>query len=132
MAIVIGVLAIITNFFYKNVKDVNVDIDPITQYTTFNSYFSLSTLGNDFSSRIALITLICYLYNRLKPKQPDLTYWTLVYQLGNKLLPENVLKGLSVICENFGYNCSEFPTFGIEDKKIPAKIKEIFANWLPF
>ena len=40
MAIVIGVLAIITNFFYKNVKDVNVDIDPITQYTTFNSYFS--------------------------------------------------------------------------------------------
>lgn len=99
---------------------------------TFNSYFSLSTLGNDFSSRIALISLICYLYNRLKPKQPDLTYWTLVYQLGNKLLSENVLKGLSVICENFGYNCSEFPTFGIEDKKIPAKIKEIFANWLPF
>ena len=99
---------------------------------TFNSYFYLSTLGNDFSSRIALISLICYLYNRLKPKQPDLTYWTLVYQLGNKLLPENVLKGLSVICENFGYNCSEFPTFGIEDKKIPAKIKEIFANWLPF
>ena len=40
MAIVIGVMAIITTFFYKNIKDVNVDIDPITEYTTFNSYFS--------------------------------------------------------------------------------------------
>ena len=40
MAIVVGILATITTFFYKNVKDVNVDIDPITQFTTFNSYFT--------------------------------------------------------------------------------------------
>ncbi len=40
MAIVIGILAIITTFFYQNVRDANQDIDSITEYTTFNSYFS--------------------------------------------------------------------------------------------
>ena len=98
----------------------------------FSKYFSLSTLGTDFSSRLALISLICYLYSKLKPKCPDLTYWSLVYKLGNEFMPEDNLKGLSILCENFGTNCTEFPTFGIEDKKIPARIKEILACWLPF
>lgn len=40
MAVVIGILATVTTFFYKNVRDVNIDIDPMTQFTTFNSYFS--------------------------------------------------------------------------------------------
>lgn len=39
MAIVVGVLAIITTFFYKNTIDIK-DIDPITEYTTFNSFIS--------------------------------------------------------------------------------------------
>lgn len=40
MAVVIGVLAILTTFFFKNMKEVGIDLDPITEYTTFNSYFS--------------------------------------------------------------------------------------------
>lgn len=40
MAIVVGILATITTFFYKNVNDTKAEIDPITEYTTFNSYFS--------------------------------------------------------------------------------------------
>lgn len=40
MTIVIAVVAIITTFFYKNIREVRTDIDPITEYTTFNSYFS--------------------------------------------------------------------------------------------
>lgn len=39
MAIVVAMLAIITTFFYKNTKDLG-DIESITEYTTFNSYFS--------------------------------------------------------------------------------------------
>lgn len=39
MAIVIGVLAVITTFFYKNTIDIK-DIDPVTEYITFNSYFT--------------------------------------------------------------------------------------------
>lgn len=40
MSVVVGVLATVTTFFYKDIKDVNVDIDPITQFTTFNSFFA--------------------------------------------------------------------------------------------
>jgi len=40
MAIVVAVMAILTTFFYKNIKNVEMDIDPITEYTSFNSYFS--------------------------------------------------------------------------------------------
>lgn len=40
MAIVVGILSTVTTFFYKNVKDTNVDIDLLTEFTTFNSYFS--------------------------------------------------------------------------------------------
>lgn len=39
MTIVIGILATLSTFFYTNIPDMK-DIDPITQYTTFNNYFS--------------------------------------------------------------------------------------------
>ena len=40
MAIVVGVIAIISTFFYNNINDTNADINPITEYTKFNSFFS--------------------------------------------------------------------------------------------
>lgn len=40
LAIVIGVMAIISTFFYKNVSDDKFNVNPLTQYTAFNSYFS--------------------------------------------------------------------------------------------
>ena len=40
MVIVVAIIATISNFFYKNVQNINIDIDPITEFTTFNSYFS--------------------------------------------------------------------------------------------
>ena len=40
MAAVIGVVAIISTFFYSNMNDVNNTINPITEYTKFNTFFS--------------------------------------------------------------------------------------------
>ena len=98
----------------------------------YEEYFSIATLGKDFNDRLGLISLICYLYNKLKPKNPDLTYWYLLYKMGSKEVPDKYLIGLSIICENFSENCSEFPNFGIKDKDIPKRIKELLHNWLPF
>ena len=98
----------------------------------FDKYFSLSTLGTDFSNRIGLISMVCYLYSKLKPKNPDLTYYTLLYKIGNTEVDEKNLISLSIICENFGKNCKEFPDFGVKPKDMPKKIKEILHNWLPF
>lgn len=39
MTIVIALLTRLTMFFYSNTTDIS-DIDPITEYTTFNSHFS--------------------------------------------------------------------------------------------
>ena len=39
MALVVGILAIITTFFYKNTIDIK-DIDPITEYITFNTFIT--------------------------------------------------------------------------------------------
>lgn len=40
MAIVVGVMAIISTFFYSNMKSTKQDLDPITEYTKFTSFFS--------------------------------------------------------------------------------------------
>ncbi len=40
MAIVVGVVAIISTFFYSNMDNTTQDLDPITEYTKFNSFFS--------------------------------------------------------------------------------------------
>lgn len=40
MAVVIGVIAIISTFFYSNMNDISSTIDPMTEYTKFNSFFS--------------------------------------------------------------------------------------------
>ncbi len=38
--IVIGVIANITKFFYRNLEDSNENLDPILEYTSFNTFFS--------------------------------------------------------------------------------------------
>ena len=40
MLIVIGIIAVVSGAFFKSVKDANFYNDPLTEYTTFNSYFS--------------------------------------------------------------------------------------------
>ncbi len=40
MAIVVGVVAIISTFFYSNINDTTQNLDPIIEYTKFNSFFS--------------------------------------------------------------------------------------------
>lgn len=99
----------------------------------YKDKFSLHFFGNDINKKFALISLIGYLYFKLKPKKPDLTYWSLIWSIANKLdIPEDILKRVSIICEDFSYGCTSFPTFGIEDKDIPAKVKELLGEYLPF
>lgn len=101
----------------------------------YNRYFSLHYLGKDINNKFALISLTCYITEKLKEKKPDVTHWSVLYKINktsNNPVPEDLLKGLAVLCSDFGYGCSDFPTFGIEDKKIPAKIRELLETWTPF
>lgn len=100
----------------------------------YREYFSMAYLGKDFSNKLALISLICYITKTLQMKKPDVTYYQVVKKLGDGTIPDEYINRLAIICEDWSYGCDKetFPTFGLEDKQIPAKIKEILHNWLPF
>lgn len=98
----------------------------------YMSMFSLHWFGNDISNKFALISLICYLKYKLSAKKPDVTHYQIIMKCGGENLPEDVVKALAVICSDFGYGCTEFPLFGLKDKQIPNKIKELLQNYLPF
>lgn len=86
-----------------------------------------------FERKLILISLICYLYQKNKSKHPDLTYYSLIYKLSDKLgLSDNFIKGLAIVCEDFSYGCYEFPTFGLKGKDIISEIREILETYIPF
>lgn len=99
----------------------------------YNDYFSLGYLNNkDLSNKLALISLTCYLKYKLSLKKPDVTHYQILKKIIGDEIPEDFIKGIAVICSDFGYQCTKFPTFGLEDKQIPGKIKEILLDWIPF
>ena len=87
-----------------------------------------------FERKLILISLICYLYDKNKSKNPDLTYYSLIYKLSKNLgLSDDFIKGLAIVCEDFAYgNKGNFPTFGLEGKKILEEIISILKTWMPF
>lgn len=40
MLVVVGVLSIVGDFFFSNIKSVNKVVNPLTEYTKFNSFFT--------------------------------------------------------------------------------------------
>lgn len=106
----------------------------------YSEHFSLgylNTISDDkftsFEKRIILISLICYVVEKNKPKNPDMSPYYLLYKLNEKLnLPDEFIKGLAIVCEDFSYNEHNFPTFGFEGKQILDKIVSILRTYVPF
>lgn len=98
----------------------------------YNRYYSLGYLNTDINTKFALISLVGYLVHKLKQKKPDITVYQVIKKIIGEELPEDFIKGISVVIEDFSYRCNNFPTFGIEGKNIPLKIKEILSKYVPF
>lgn len=111
---------LINDVSYKDLRDI------------YNKYFSIGFLGNDINNKFALISLVCYITDKLKSKNPDWTHWQTLYKINQGTIPEKYLKALAIICEDFAYNCNSFPTFNLTDKQIPEKIKELLNMHIPF
>ena len=99
----------------------------------YTQYFSLGKIASDINTKFALISLICYITTTMKKKNPDVTY----YRVVNKLCEgsgwtEDEVKGLSILCESFGYECTKFPTFNIKPSDMTKTVREILAKRLPF
>ena len=86
-----------------------------------------------FENRLVLISLICYITYKAKLKNPDATHYQIVMKLSEGLgLPDKFIKGLSIVCEDFSYQCHEFPTFGLKGKDILKEVSAILKSYIPF
>lgn len=102
-------------------------------YNYYNKHFSLGHLEKDISKKFALISLICYVTEELKKKKPDVTYYQTVYKLSQGMgLPDTFIKALAIMCEDFAYGCTEFPTFEIKPNKMVETIKGLLGSYTPF
>lgn len=98
----------------------------------YQKHFSLGYLNTDFNTKAALIALICYLTRKLKEKKPDITHYQIIKKFTPPDFDEEFIKGLAITCDDRSYGVTEFPTFGLTMKEIPAKIKEILNSYIPF
>jgi len=94
--------------------------------------YSLGYMGTDINSKFAVISLIGYLTFNLRKKNPNVTYYQVIKKIVGNDLPEEIIRGLSIVCSDFAYGCEQFPTFGLNNKDIPKKVREILLNGLPF
>lgn len=104
----------------------------------YNECFSLgyiagTTERSPFENRLVLISLICYVTYKNKLKNPDTTHYSIIMKLSQNLgLPDSFIKGLSIVCDDFSYQCTDFPTFGLQGKDILREIIAILKSYLPF
>lgn len=106
----------------------------------YSEHYSLGYLNlkesdghTPFERKLILISLLCYVVEKNKPKNPDLTHYALLYKFNKTLeLPDDFIKGLAIVCEDFSYQCHEFPTFGLTGKKILEEINAILKTYVPF
>ena len=93
-----------------------------------------STEGHSsFEKRLILISLICYVTYKSKLKNPDITHYQVIMKLSDKLgLPNDFIIGLSIVCNDFSYSCTEFPTFGLKGNDIIKEVRNILSSYMPF
>ena len=88
---------------------------------------------SSFERKLILISLICYITYKGKLKNPDVTHYQTIVKLSKNLcLPDDFIKGLAIVCEDFAYSCSDFPTFSFKGQEIINEAREILKSYMPF
>lgn len=104
----------------------------------YSENFSLGYInsGHDRSSieeRFVLISLIDFITYKAKLKNPDVTHYEIIMKLSKNLgLPDEFIKGLAIVCEDFAYQCTDFPTFGLKGNDIIKQAVSILKGFFPF
>lgn len=106
----------------------------------YSEHYSLGYLNlpatkehSSFERKLILISLINHITYKTKLKNPSITHYEVIMKLSKNLgLPEEFLMGLAIVCEDFGYNESEFPTFGLQGQDMVKEIVLILKTYLPF
>lgn len=112
----------VSNFTYEELRDL------------YKKYFTLGYINGNIKDKFALISLVCFMCHRLKEKDPDITPYRLLKKLtkNDVTIPENFIWAVSIICEDYMYMATDFPTFGVALKDIPSTIQNLLNKYLPF
>ena len=96
-------------------------------------YISSGHNRSAIEERFILISLICYITYKAKLKNPDTTHYEIIMKLSKNLgLPETFIKGLAIVCEDFSYDCTDYPTFGLKGQDIIKEVISILKSYIPF
>lgn len=108
----------------------------LRQFYSDNFTLGYINSGHNRSSieeRFVLISLIDYITYKSKLKNPDTTHYEIIMKLSKNLgLPENFIRGLAIVCEDFSYQCSDFPVFGLKGQDIVKEAVSILKSYIPF
>jgi hypothetical protein len=114
----------------------DMNFDNLRHFYVENYSLGYINSGNGRSSienRFVLISLIDYLTYKTKLKNPDTTHYSVIMKLSKNLgLPDNFIKGLAIVCEDFSYYCTEYPTFGLQGQDIIKEVVSILKSYMPF
>lgn len=100
-------------------------------------YFSLGNLNTTIENKFGVISLICFLTQQARKKNPDATCYQVIMKILDDRLQDKYtlkfLRGLSVVCDDFMKHTTEFLTFDIKSsKEMIKRIREILDTWCPF
>lgn len=96
-------------------------------------YINAGNNRSNIENRFVLISLICYITYKSKLKNPDSTHYEIIMKLNKNLaLPDEFIKGLAIVCEDFSYQCTDFPTFGLKGQDIVKEAISILKTYMPF
>lgn len=104
----------------------------------YRKRYSLGNLHTSFENKVGLISLVCFLTQQARKKNPDATCYQVLMKVIENRQPYSELfleriKGLSIICSDFLENTTNFLTFDLKTSKdIVNKINEILDTWMPF
>ena len=117
------------------------EIDKLEYADKKEAYIKLFTIGtfgsNNVNDKLILISLISLTYMKMKEKNPDITplqiLLKIVRQKKDKSAFYQFLESLSIIVEDFTYNCDTADPCGLESsQEIINRIKQILDSWMPF
>jgi hypothetical protein len=101
--------------------------------TIYRDNFSLGYFNTDINNKFALIALISHITYKAREKKPDVTHYSIIRSITKDMsIPHSMEKRLAVLCDDFSYGCTSFPTFGLKGQDIIIKIKEILSSYVPF
>lgn len=101
----------------------------------YQKFFSLKFLNSNLGDKLGVIALTCYLTNKLKEKNRDITCYDVLLKIGkdfDEVEKNTFLKSLGAICEDFMYGVKEFPDYGVKLKDMPKQLKKLLDSYVPF